>query len=152
MRVNLFFRVLHDPRLEEKFPGIEVIRLKALVRFQTARGWSDIYEAIIDTGAHMSLIPLSIWQEALHTKLARHRIRGIVPKADCTLPVIVGRVRCRLVDREGHRTGPLEVHAFLAPTDEVALILGFKDMLMRFAHHIDYRTDTAYIDTQKLKE
>lgn len=152
MRVNLFFRALRDPQLEEKLPGIEIIRLKALVRFQTARGWSDIYEAIVDTGAHMSLIPRSIWQEALHTKLARHRIRGIVPKADCTLSVVVGKVQCRVVDREGHRTEPLEVHAFLAPTDEVALILGFKDLLMRFAHHFDYRTDTAYLDTRKLKE
>jgi hypothetical protein len=151
MRVNLFFRVLHDPQLEEKLSGIEIIRLKALVRFKTARGWSDIYEAIVDTGAHMSLIPLSIWQEAEHTKLARHRIRGIVPKAGCTLPVLVGKVHCRLVDRQGRRTGPLEIHAFLAQTDEVALILGFKDVLMRFAHHIDYRTDTAYIDARKLK-
>lgn len=151
MRVNLFFRVSKDPALEEKVKGIEVIRFKALVRFQTPDGWTDVYEAIVDTGAHVSLIPLSIWQESVRAELADHTVRGIVPKPDCSLPVKLGKLRYRLLDREGHRTKPLDIHAFLAPTDEVSLILGFKDLLMQFAHHFDYRTDTAYIDTRRLK-
>lgn len=151
MRVNLFFRVSKDPVLEGKVQGIEVIRLKVLVRFKTLDGWTDVYEAIVDTGAHMSLIPHSIWKETVHTHLADHRVRGIVPNPDCSMPVKIGQLICRLTDNEGHRTQPLEIKAFLAPTDKVALILGFKDVLMRLAYHFDYRTDTAYIDTRKLK-
>lgn len=149
MRVELFFRLLQDVQLEKK--DIDVIRLLTRIQFKTAKGWSDQYSAIVDTGAYMSLIPLSIWKEAEYTQLGKHEVRGIVPRPECTLPVIVGRLECRLVDNEGQRTKPLEIKAFLASTDKVSLILGFKDLLAKFAHHFDYRTDTAYIDTRKLK-
>jgi hypothetical protein len=121
------------------------------IQFKTVTGWSDHYSAIVDTGAYMSLLPLSIWKEVEYTKLGRHEVRGIVPRPECTLPVTVGRLQCRLVDNQGHRTKPLEIQAFLAPTDKISLVLGFKDLLAEFAHHYDYRTDTAYIDTKKLK-
>lgn len=131
--------------------GIEVIRLLTRIQFKTAKGWSDQYSAIVDTGAYMSLIPFSIWKETEHTQLGKHEVRGIVPRPECTLPVTVGQLKCRLVDNTGHRTKPLEIKAFLASTDKVSLILGFKDVLAEFAHHIDYRTDTAYISATKLK-
>jgi len=149
MRVNFFFRVLHDTELEKK--GIEVIRLLTRIQFKTAQRWSDKYSAIVDTGAYVSLIPLSVWQEAVHTELTEHEVRGIVPRPECTLPVKVGQLTCRLVDNEGHQTKPLALRAFLAPTDKVPLILGFKGLLAEFAHHFDYRTGKAYIDTRKLK-
>lgn len=149
MRVNLFFRVLHDAELGKQ--GVEVIRLLTRIQFQTPHGWSDRYSALIDTGAYMSLLPLTVWKEAVCTELAEHQVRGIVPRPECTLPVRIGRLTGRLTDAAGHRTKPLEIRAFLAPTYEVPLIVGFKDILASFAHHFDYRTDTAYIETRKLK-
>ncbi len=51
MRINLYFRASRDPDLEQKVPGIDIIRLRARIQFKTAQGWSDTYSAIVDTGA-----------------------------------------------------------------------------------------------------
>lgn len=38
------------------------------------------------------------------------------------------------------------IHAYFAPTDDVPLILGFKDLLARFPHHFDFVRNVAYIE------
>lgn len=55
-----------------------------------------------------------------------------------------------LRDAELEKKG-IEVIRLLTPTDKVSLILGFKGLLAEFAHHFDFRTSKAYIDTRKLK-
>ncbi len=145
VRIRLYFEVSQDETLNKKFgSSCEIIRLRAGARFKLENGnWSDAYNSIIDTGAYVSLIPKSIWQEALHEKISEHKIKGIQKSEECTIPVIVGKVICVLADRYGNVSEEMKIHAFLAKTDSVPLILGFKDLLSKFEINFNYKDRTA---------
>lgn len=142
MRVSLFFRVLRDQALQQKVRGIQIIRLKALVQFKEPSSWSKIYEAIMDTGAPVSLIPQRIWRKLDRIELADHQVGGIGPG---TIQVKIGLIHCKILDRAGHQTKELRMHAFLARTDAVPLIIGFKDLLDRFPTFFDYPASAGYV-------
>jgi hypothetical protein len=148
VRVRLFFRVLRDKKLEDKVGRHEIIRLKGYVRFEREKDWSEVYETIVDTDGHTSVIPWSIWRGAKHTLLAEHGIQGIVAKPECRLPVKIGEITCMFVDRDGNRTPPLPARSFLAETDDVPIILGFKDMLARLGVCFDYGAKEAYVEAK----
>ena len=72
-KVNLFFEVLQDISIAEHIQNHKIIRLKVGVQFKTNDGWSKPYAAIIDTGAHTSVIPLSIWKNLIHESLGEYK-------------------------------------------------------------------------------
>lgn len=143
MRVNLYFTVVKDPELERKVPDIEFIRLKTRIQFKTDRGWTGEYSSIVDTGAPVSLIPAFIWEKIQRVEYADHQVGGL---GKGSIPVRVGRIGCMLTDRQGNKTKELEVIAYLAKTDKVPLILGFKDLLGGFNVCFDYRERRAYVE------
>ena len=144
MRVDLYFRAGRDPELERKVPGIDIIRLRAHVRFKTAQGWTDAYSAIVDTGAPISLIPDVIWEKLQRTELADHTVGGIGPGS---LPVKVARVWCQLFDSQGNQSQEMEMHAFLVqPGKKAPLILGFKDLLDRLPTSFNYPSQQAHVE------
>ena len=105
VKVNLFFDVFQDKELEKKSGKYEIIRLKCRVRFKISNGWSEPYSAILDTGAHTPLVPLSIWEEIKTTRIADHFVQGISAKPECSIPVVIGKTACIIVDelRESDR-------------------------------------------------
>jgi hypothetical protein len=56
-KLRIRIKKLIDPELDLKLDYGELVRLSSLIRFKTESGWSKLYEAIIDTGAHTSVIP-----------------------------------------------------------------------------------------------
>lgn len=146
MRVNLVLKTLTSPELEQKVKGLEVIRLLASVQFKTPAGWSKPYDAIVDTGAPISLLPKFIWEKLARVELADHEVFGIAGKPECSIPVKIGKVTCFLEDDAGHRTKEIEIYAYLAQTDEVSLILGFKELLAKLVLYCDYRRQLAYVE------
>jgi hypothetical protein len=63
IRVNLTFIKQVDVELLDKVPDYNgLLRLVCDISFKTREGWTDPEQAIIDTGAYMSLLPLSVWQ------------------------------------------------------------------------------------------
>jgi len=141
--VKLYFDVFQAPELAGKIPDCSIIRLLALCTFRTRSGWSSPRPAILDTGAPVSVIPLSAWAGLKTDILGEHIIRGIVPKRVCALPVKIGRLDFMIVDDEGNLLGPHPLIAFLADTDDVPLLLGFKDSLTRFRLTANYETREA---------
>ena len=91
-KLRIRIKKLVDPELDLKMDYGELIRLSIqtlgkfnqnasqLIRFKTKSGWSELYEAIIDTGAHTSVIPRYIWEGIYAEEKAGHFIQGIVPK------------------------------------------------------------------------
>lgn len=142
MRVNLFFTESFSTDLEAKVQGIEFIRLRAAVRFKTNSGWSDIYDAIVDTGAPISLIPDFIWKKIQITELADHSVGGV---GGGRLPIKVAKMSCQLVDELGNETKLREIHAYLVKRGRSPLILGFKDLLSQMTNHFDYRIKEAWV-------
>lgn len=143
MRVKLFFETLKDPELEEKVKGIEIITLKTSVQFKTADGWTEPFDALGDKGAPIRLIPCFIWKKIDHTELTDYQAGGITAG---TIPVKAGTVNCTLIDWEGNATKEREIYAYLALTDKVPLIIGFKDLLSKCATYFDYQNKEAYIE------
>lgn len=147
--IKLYFKTIKDRKLNEKFKDIEILRIVCSVLFKTADGRSKKYDdAIIDTGAFISLIPHSIQKNVEHKEFVKHTVKGIISKKECSLDVIIGKIKIRLID-EKNETREIEIHSYLAMTDEVPLIIGLKDILTRFKVCFDYGEDEAWIEEKK---
>ncbi|PXF61449.1 MAG: hypothetical protein C4B59_04225 [Candidatus Methanogaster sp.] len=134
-------RETRDLELEKKIPDLKpMIRLKSAILF-TGKDVPDI--AIIDTGAHISLIPFQTWEGLGADVIADHHTGGVVPGE--TMPVKVGYVKAMLLDEFGNESQEIRFLAYLALTNSVNLLLGVKDMLERFTLHIDFANDDAYL-------
>jgi hypothetical protein len=144
--LQIRIKKLADPELDLKLDYGELIRLSLLIRFKTRTGWSKLYEAIIDTGAHTSVIPKYIWEGIYVEERVEHSIQGIVAKEECNLPVKVGIIRGVLFDEILNHTKEVEFYAFCALEDKVPLILGFKDLLERFAIHFNIVSGIALLE------
>ncbi|MBU4256770.1 MAG: hypothetical protein L6265_09030 [Thermoplasmatales archaeon] len=152
MVVKLSFETIYDPVLEKKVKGFEIVRLKTLVLFKRVDGNIEIRDGIVDTGAYVTLIPQSIWKNLEIEKIAKHEIMGLSIKPECAIPVIIGKTCCSLIDEHGSTTGELKFHSYLALTDKVPLIIGFKDLLSRFKVCFDYKRKEAYLETKVRKK
>ena len=127
--------------MEKKIPDLKpIMRLKGAVLF-TGKDVPDI--AIIDTGAHISLIPFQTWEGLNVDVIAEHYTAGVVPGE--TMPVKVGYVKAMLLDEFGNESKEIRSLAYLALTNRVNLLLGVRDILERFALHIDFVKDEAYM-------
>jgi len=148
-RIKLYFETIFDPELQKKSENIEIIRLKSLVIFKRSDEIIEYRDAIIDTGAYISLIPESIWKYLKRIDLTKHKVKGLSIKPECAIPVIIGKIICTLCDLDGNTSKEQEIYAYLASTDKVPLILGFKDLLSKFKICFDYDQNEAYIETKR---
>lgn len=146
IRLRIRIKKLIDPELDLKLDYGELVRLSILVQFKTESSWSELYEAIIDTGAHTSVIPRYIWEGIEVEEKAKHSIRGIVAKKECSLPVKVGIIKGILFDEDFNRTKGVEFYAFCAMGNRVPLILGFKSLLERFTICFNISSGVAYLE------
>ncbi len=142
-QIRLHFRKFNNPDLVDLDIGI--IRLFCEVVFISSEGYTDSYSAILDTGAPVSVIPYQIWSMLEVDKIKDYAVRGVVPKQECFLPVTIGEVSCALLDKE-QSTQRIKVKSYLAHSNEVPLIIGFKDLLDQFGLYLDYRKNLAYLE------
>ena len=56
-KLQIRIKKLIDPEFDLKLDYGELVRLPLLIQFKTKSGWSELYECIIDTGSHTSVIP-----------------------------------------------------------------------------------------------
>ena len=70
-----------------------LIRVFSLIKLKTRDGWSETYRALIDTGAHTSVIPKYIWKSSEHRITGAYEVRGLVPNDDCKMDVKIGKLR-----------------------------------------------------------
>ena len=95
--IKAFFETFLDEELYQKLHSrSKVIRIYCLVRFKIKDGFTEPYPAIIDTGAHTSLLPLQVWEFLPHRILGDHYVAGLVPGTK--LDVKVGEVKAVFVD------------------------------------------------------
>lgn len=144
-RIELYFREFPVPQLAAKGVDIRVIRLFVDVRFRTHSGWTEPYSALLDTGSPILVVPLKVWSECLVNLDTDYVMRGIVPKEECSLPVLVGKIPCVLADRKG-QSEELTVNAYFTLSDEVPLVVGFNGLLEKFKLCMDYSVKKAYLE------
>jgi hypothetical protein len=147
-RIQLFFST--EPVIDAK-SGIELhrgIRLLAAIQFITSQGWSKPESAIVDTGAPISLIPHKIWRKCITNVIGETELRGVIPKKECVMPIKVATIELRLIDPK-YATETIEIKTYLAPNDNVPLVIGFEELLSEFNIFFSYHTQDAFIKAVK---
>ena len=147
-KIKLFYETYNDPEISKFIENYNIIRLKGIIRFVQNENYSDPFKAILDTGAHISLIPQYMWKNLIIENLGKYEVRGISNKPECNIPSIIGRLEIIIQDRIGNSTKKLKIHSCLALTNEIPLILGFKDLLSKFKIYFHYDKNEAYIETK----
>ncbi len=127
-RIRLdIFRGPHPPAAQIGY-SLNAIRITARVALRTAGGWTTFQHGIVDTGAPVSLIPRELWRPAEQQIIGDIRVGGLVPLDSCRVPARLARVSCVLSDGTT-LIGPFNIHAYLAESDEVPLLLGVSDLI-----------------------
>ncbi len=146
IKIQLHYSKALDLELIEKNIEIWLRRITVQVSFKKSHTWSQPYEAIIDTGAPVSIIPPAIWQEIekeiLHEE---HKIQGIVPDKDSYLSVKIANIFCVLMD-EKNMTEILKIKAYLPVEAKAPLVLGFENVLSKGKLYINSKDNEAYIE------
>jgi len=145
-RVPLSLEEFQNPEWAEQGIEAPVIRLVAPVVFATPEGaFTEERYAIVDTGAPLSLLPCGLWQRCTVDLMGTDEIRGVVPRPECRLPAHIGKVTCYLADAERNPV-PVELIAYLASIDNIALLLGFQGILEQFHLNVNHSQRMAYLE------
>lgn len=142
VKINLFF----DEFENKDSPGHSIIRLKGGVQLKTKEGWSLPYSAIIDTGAHTSILPLSVWKEILFQPIRKYRMFGLSKNEACALLGTLATVNLILVDEEGNQSTEMEAVFFLAETDQVPILFGFNGLLDKLNVLFNFKENSGYVE------
>lgn len=146
IRVRLHYSNALDLELIEKNIEVWLRRVTVQISFKKLRGWTEPYEAIIDTGAPVSIIPPAIWQEIEKEILVEgHRIQGIVPKKDSFLLVKIANIFCVLMD-EKNVTDILKIKAYLSVEERAPLVLGFENIISKAKLYFNSGNNEGFIE------
>lgn len=130
---------------------LKIIRLMADVQFLKPDGsLSKINQAIVDTGAHTSTLPASIWQGIKFSiKTEDAWLSGINDRPECRIAALIADVEGILLDDEGNSTKPLQFVSFLAKTDRVPVLLGVAGILEKHNLYWDYQNKIASLQQER---
>ncbi len=145
IRIKLHYSKALDLELIEKNIEIWLRRVTVQVSFQKPDSWTHPYEAIIDTGAPVSIIPPAIWQEIEKEILGEYKIQGIVPKKDAYLNVKIANIFCVLMD-EKNVTERLKIKAYLSLEEKAPLVLGFENIISKAKLYVNSESNIGYIE------
>ncbi len=150
-KIGLWFEEFIYPNLEKKIPDIgKLTRLFCLMKFKLSDGTlGKTRQAIVDTGAPISVIPIAFWRESVVNILAEHEIYGINPREECSVPMLVGYIKCMLVDENGNKTSEFEILSYFSLTNKIPLIIGFKGLLSNFNICLNQRNNVAFMEVMK---
>jgi hypothetical protein len=140
--IGLYFQKTIDFEQFQRGLVIRFIRLIGRVSFRTSDGWSIAYDAIIDTGCPITVIPRSHWEEIEHRVILPEASLGL---AGGTVTGQLGEVTLRF-RYNNDVSSPLTIKAHLLDGDERPLILGFEDILTDIRLVSDFAVDTAYLE------
>lgn len=145
IRIRLHYSKALDLELIEKNIEIWLRRVSVGVSFRKPRGWTQPYEAIIDTGAPLSIIPPAIWQEIEREILGEYKIQGIVFKQDAYLSVKIANIFCVLMD-EKNVTDIIKIKAYLSLEEKAPLVLGFENIISKSKLYMHPENNEGYIE------
>jgi hypothetical protein len=94
----------------------EFTRMFCMVSFKSNSKYIEPTLALIDTGAFISLLPQFIWKDIDVEFIGDYKVRGIVRRKECSIPVKVGNTKCRLTDRYGNISSPFDALIYCAYT------------------------------------
>ena len=142
--ITLKFQTNYDLALLSVGLKVRLVRVLVNVCFKTARGWRAPYEAIVDTGNPITVIPQKIHQQISSQVLYPNKVD--------LLGIGQGSVRGQLAGvvisfHDPQTTSPpLQAKAYLLDDDSAPLIIGYEDGLTELRLVSDYPQQQAYFE------
>mgnify|MGYP001614353185 FL=1 len=145
IKIELKIVDIEDVQLKklDKKPYI-FTRIFALVGYKKKDGSLFIRRTVVDTGAVVSLLPMSIWKQLDIKFFGYHIIKGVVKRESCSIPVKTGFIETKVID-EQNETPTFTSLVYCADSNEVPLILGIKDALDKFKIEINVKQKQSYL-------
>ena len=147
IKIRLDFQTKIDLDFLLKGVSLRLIRLIATIRLKTRDGWTRAYDAIVDTGNPISIIPFSIWSKAQVRLLLPEQTQlfgiGVDGKAAVSgkLAEVIG------IFRDQQKVSrPLRIKAHILEDDSAPLLIGFEDILTNVKLVSDYKSKEAYFE------
>jgi len=148
IRIRLDFQTKIDLDFLLKGVSVRLIRLIATIRLKTRDGWTRAYDAIVDTGNPISIIPFSIWSKAQVRLLlppGKTKLYGI--GADDKTAVSGKLAEVIGVFRDRQKTSqPMRIKAHILEDDSAHLLIGFEDILTDVKLVSNYKSKEAYFE------
>ncbi len=145
-------RIPSSTDLSEKFSrlGSEdryIHRIMAIVRFVLPDGSeSPPFDAIVDTGAVISLFHES-WLPLLQiAHLEPHTLYGVVNLPECRIASQLGRVNITLEDDYGKRSSRFPITAAFCSIPNTPSLIGMKELLANYSYSFETETGTFKIE------
>lgn len=144
INISLAYQTNYDLALLSAGLKVRLVRLLTNVCFQTPAGWTEPYEAIVDTGNPITVIPQKIHQQIFSQILYPNKVN--------LLGIGQGSVRGQLANVtmscQDPQTSspPLSAKAYLLDDNSAPLIIGYEDGLTELRLVSDYPQQQAYFE------
>jgi hypothetical protein len=124
-----------------------------LMRKYPGKWVAIVSKKVIGIGRSMSEAEEEAHWRSLKIKILAtgYSMRGIIPREECKLPVDMGEIYCILLDEKGNRIKETKIYAFLAFSDIIPIVLGFKFLLERFKICFDCEEGNAWLEEKERK-
>ena len=143
-RIDLRIMRGHHAPAEAIGYRLVALRLVTDVSLATDTGWSPFKQAVIDTGAPVSVFPPVIWKQCRHTPLGRAKIGGLARGEECQLPAILAEIDCTLSD--GQRVlAPIRIHAYLVEIENAPTLVGMLGFIERGVLRVELSRNRAFL-------
>ncbi|HOJ50326.1 MAG TPA: hypothetical protein PKW55_05895 [Spirochaetota bacterium] len=144
MKINFWFEV--KKRLLSKNVEDEVVKVYTNIRvLNSDKTWSYSVPAIIDTGAHTSLLPKYLWENSDYEYISDSLFMGVKSNLLCSLPCKVGKITIALLDTEGN-FHPIDIIAYLSKTNDTPPIIGVSTLMNKGKVCIDYKNRKGFLE------
>lgn len=146
ININLEFETRIDIDFLVKEISFRLIRLICRIRLKSKEGFTRTYDAIVDTGNPITIIPFSIWCNASSRLISHEQVKlyGLGTEDDSAIRGNLGQVEIVFVD-EQKSSSPIRIKAYLIEDDRAPLLIGFEDVLTLIKLVSDYKNNIAYL-------
>ena len=142
--ISLAFQTNYDLSLLSAGLKVRLVRLLVNISFKTPSGWTEPYEAIVDTGNPITVIPLRIHQPIFSQILYLNKVNllGIGQGS------VLGQLANVIMSFHDQQTTslPLQAKAYLLDDNSTPLIIGYEDGLTELRLISDYPQQQAYFE------
>ncbi len=146
IKINLRIIDIEDIELRKlNKPPYLFNRVFALVAYKKKDKFFFIRRTIVDTGAVVSLLPKTIWEQLDIEFLGSHHVKGIVKKKECIVPVKIGLAKTKLLDEQNNQTPSFTSLVYCADSNEVPIVFGMKDALDKFKIEINAKQKQGHL-------
>ena len=143
--VRLMYKTQIDWDYFQRGVVVRYVRIRGTVSFETRNGWTRPMGAIIDTGAPISIIPRSVWEQIRHGFYSNRERE--VPVGGQAAMGRFGQVTLRFHDVQHPEriSSPLALKADLLADDSHPIVLGFESFLTDVELHSNFRQQQVYL-------